>query len=66
VTYIGKLGYKDEINEGEQDAIITTLTFGKRCNRFSGETAALAVSKRETNSVRCSKESCDVLAVTVR
>ena len=23
VTYIGKLGYKDEINEGEQDAIIT-------------------------------------------
>ena len=29
VTYIGKLGYKDEINEGEQDAIITMEVWQK-------------------------------------
>lgn len=29
VTYIGKLGYKDEVNEGEQDAIINTEVWQK-------------------------------------
>jgi site-specific DNA recombinase len=34
VTYIGKLGYKDEVNEGEHDAIISTRRLAERCNRF--------------------------------
>lgn len=29
VTYIGKLGYKDEVNEGEHDAIISTEVWQK-------------------------------------
>lgn len=33
VTYIGKLGYKDEVNEGEHDAIVSPES-GRRFNRF--------------------------------
>lgn len=54
VTYIGKLTYKDEVHEGQHDAIVDTDTFERvaRCLKRNGRTGSVKASTKFEGMLR--------------
>ncbi len=63
MAYIAKIRYKEEVHNGEHEAIVP-IELWIAYKSYSSTTAKPVVLRSATNSARCSRASCVVYAAT--